>query len=258
MLIGVSEATTKIPASATMTAAPPTTSGTPAATSEPNTNTSAKRRQRQRHELAAAQVGFRDGLDVAVEGRATRQLDGQPGRVMDALAQDRQRLRRIVGRQVEEHDVVGGVAVGRHLAWREQVRHDPGDVWRARDVADRVGRRGLEGRRAGLEGRAREDHHERRGRRPERRLEKCLGARGFEVVEDEPAGAQLARHLGGERDGHDEQREPRRDDPPCAAHDETPESIEWGHVAGSPRSRRWLADRPIVPATAVPGVRAVC
>ena len=41
MLIGVSEATTKIPARATITAAPPTTSGTPAATIEPNTKISA-------------------------------------------------------------------------------------------------------------------------------------------------------------------------------------------------------------------------
>ena len=41
MLIGVSDATTKIPARATMTAAPPTTSGTPAATSEPKTKMSA-------------------------------------------------------------------------------------------------------------------------------------------------------------------------------------------------------------------------
>ena len=37
MLIGVIEATTKMPASATITAAPPTTSGTPAATTEPKT-----------------------------------------------------------------------------------------------------------------------------------------------------------------------------------------------------------------------------
>ena len=42
MLIGITDATTKIAASATSTAAPPTASGTPAATSEPNTNTSAR------------------------------------------------------------------------------------------------------------------------------------------------------------------------------------------------------------------------
>ena len=41
MLIGMTEATRKMPASATMTAAPPTTSGTPAATSDPNTKMSA-------------------------------------------------------------------------------------------------------------------------------------------------------------------------------------------------------------------------
>ena len=42
MLIGISVATTKMPASATITAAPPTISGTPAATSDPNTKTSAR------------------------------------------------------------------------------------------------------------------------------------------------------------------------------------------------------------------------
>ena len=42
MLIEVSEAAMKIPARATITAAPPTASGTPAATSEPNTRMSAR------------------------------------------------------------------------------------------------------------------------------------------------------------------------------------------------------------------------
>ena len=41
MLIGISVATRKMPASATRTAAPPTASGTPAATSDPNTRISA-------------------------------------------------------------------------------------------------------------------------------------------------------------------------------------------------------------------------
>jgi hypothetical protein len=41
MLIGVNWATTKIAASATRTLEPPTTSGTPAATSEPNTMSNA-------------------------------------------------------------------------------------------------------------------------------------------------------------------------------------------------------------------------
>ena len=42
MLIGVSDARTKIAASAMTTAAPPTTSGTPAATIEPKTSSSAR------------------------------------------------------------------------------------------------------------------------------------------------------------------------------------------------------------------------
>ncbi len=41
MLIGMNEATTKMPASATITVAPPTTSGTPAATTDPKTTMSA-------------------------------------------------------------------------------------------------------------------------------------------------------------------------------------------------------------------------
>jgi hypothetical protein len=41
MLIGVTEATRKMPASATMTAVPPMTSGTPAATADPKTMSSA-------------------------------------------------------------------------------------------------------------------------------------------------------------------------------------------------------------------------
>ena len=189
-----------------------------------------ERRQRQRHELAPLQVGLGDGLDVAVEGRAAGQLDRQARRLVQSVAEDRQGLRRIVRRQVEEDDVVGRVPVGRDLARREQVRHDARDVRRGRDVADRVGRGDLEGGRPRLERRAREDDDERRGRRPELGLEERLGPGRFEVVEDEPAGAQLARHLRGERDGDDEQGDPGGDDPPGVAHDETPESIEWGHV----------------------------
>ena len=41
MLIGVTDATRKMAASATRTAVPPTMSGTPAATTDPNTNSSA-------------------------------------------------------------------------------------------------------------------------------------------------------------------------------------------------------------------------
>ena len=72
-----------------------------------------ERRQGQRDDLAPAQVRFGDGLDVAVEGGPAGQLDVEPGRRPQALAQDRQRIGRIVRRQVEEDDVVGGVAVAR-------------------------------------------------------------------------------------------------------------------------------------------------
>jgi hypothetical protein len=52
MLIGISDATTKIPARATMTAAPPTISGTPAADQRTEDEDQGERRQRQRDDLA--------------------------------------------------------------------------------------------------------------------------------------------------------------------------------------------------------------
>jgi hypothetical protein len=106
-------------------------------------------------------------------------------RLVQSLAQDRQRIGRIVGREVEEDDVVGRVAVGRDLAGLEEVRDDPGDMRRVRDVAHRLGGGQLEPGRAGGQRRAREDDDERRRRCPELRLEQGLRPGGFEVVEDE-------------------------------------------------------------------------
>ena len=68
------------------------------------------------------------------------------------------------------------------------------------DVADRVGGGDLERRRPGLERRAREDDDQRRRRRTQLGLEERLGPRRFEVVEDEPAGAELAGDLRRERE----------------------------------------------------------
>ena len=145
MLIGVTLATTKMTASATSTAAPPTTSGTPAATTEPNTSSRARAGERQRDDLAPAEVGLGDRLDVAVERGAAREpATVSPATCGGAAADRRQRVGRVVGRQVEEDDVVRGVAVGRDLARRQQVRHDARDVRRGRDVADGIGRGGLE------------------------------------------------------------------------------------------------------------------
>ena len=172
-----------------------------------------QRRQRQRDDLAPLQVGLGDGLDVAVEGGPAGQFDIEPGRRSQALAKDRQRVGRIVGGQVEEDDVVGGVAVGRDLAWREEVGDDAGDVRRGRDVADRVGGGDLELRRPGLQGRAREDDDQRRRWRTELGLEERLGPCRFEVVEDEPARAELAGDLRREAGSRPAAGRPRRRPP---------------------------------------------
>ena len=178
MLIGVTDATRKIAASATTTAVPPTTSGTPAATARPEDDQQREGGQRQRDELAAPQVRLRHGLDVAVERRAAGQLDRQAGRLVEPLAQDRQGVGRVVRRQVEEDDVVGGVPVGRDLPRRQEVRDDAGDVRRARRCRRRPPPR--RPRRPGVpasSGRAAEDDDERRRRRRRARVSRSAFAR---------------------------------------------------------------------------------
>ena len=170
-----------------------------------------ERRQRQRDDLAPPQVGLRDGLDVAVEGWSAGQLDVEPGR------RSQSRSRRIGSASGESSGGRSRKTMS-YAVWpsaetwrrREEVRHDAGDVRRGRDVADRVGRGDLERRRPGLERRAREDDDERRRRRAELGLEERLGPCRFEVVEDEPAGAQLARDLRRERDARPAAGRPTR------------------------------------------------
>ena len=140
-------------------------------------------------------------------------------------------LGRIVWREVEQHDVVGRVAIGRDLAWLEEVRDDARHVFRLGDVAHRGRRAELECGRAGFEVRAREDHDEGGRRRAELGLEECLRPGRFEVVADEATRAEGARRLRGERQGEDDQQAPRADDEAGAAHDETAESIEGVHAA---------------------------
>ena len=96
MLIGVRLATRKIAASATTTAAPPTTSGTRRGDDRAEDEQQRDRGQRQRDDLAPAEVGLRDRLDVAVERRAAGQLDLEPGRLAEPLADPGQGRRRIV------------------------------------------------------------------------------------------------------------------------------------------------------------------
>ena len=198
-----------------------------------------QRRERQRDDLAPAEVRLGHRLHVAVEGRAAGELDVEAGRRVEALAEDRQRLGRVVGRQVG--NTMSWPCGGRPRLARHG-RDDPGHVRRRQDVTD--GRRGghLELGRPRQPVRAAEDDDQGRGRRPQLRAEEGLRPRRFQVVEDEPAGAQLARHLLGERDRDQEQGDPGADDPPRAAHHEAAESIE-GRRQGCQLEGDWTGPR---------------
>ena len=193
-----------------------------------------ERRERQRDDLAALEVALADCLDVAVEGRAAGQLDRQARRLAEALAEDRQGVGRVVGRQVEQDDVVRRVAVGRDLARLEQVRDDAGRraarsgcrAWPRRPPSSKSGVPAVE--RVAVEG-----DDERRRRDVELLLEEGLRPGRLEVVADEAAGAQRARDLRRERQREGDQDGPRRDDESGAAHDEPAESIEGSHRGSS-------------------------
>ena len=201
--------------------------------------------ERQRDDLAPPEVRLGHALDVAVERRPAGELDGQPGRLVEPFAKDRQRVRRVVGRQVEEDDVVGGMPVGRDLPRGQEMRDHAGDVRGARDVGDGRRRGALEGGRPGLEGRTAEDDDERRRREAELAPEKGLRPCGFEVVEDEAAGRQHARDARGQGDRREQDERPRADHQPRPTRDETAEAIEGTHGT------------PIVDAGAVLGLRTI-
>ena len=132
---------------------------------------------------------------------------------MQALAQDRQGVRRVVRWEVEEDDVVGRVAVGRDLARLEQVGDDartwgaPGTSAIAAAAAN--SNSGVPAIRVGLE----KTTTSADGGDPQLGLEERLGAGRFEVVEDEAAGAQDARDAGRERQGQRAAAAPRRRSP---------------------------------------------
>ena len=172
------------------------------------------RGQRQRDDLASPQVRFRDRLDVAVERRPSGQLDLQPGRRAEPLADPGQGGRRIVRRDRQEDDVVGGVAVGRDLARAEGVGQDPDDVRRLGHARDRLRGRRLERRAAGGRGVAVEDDHDGRWRVSELGLEERLRPGRLEVVEDEAAGPQDADDPRRQRDRDEQDDRPDEDDRP--------------------------------------------
>jgi hypothetical protein len=109
MLIGVAEATRKIPARAVTTAAPPTASGRAAATTDPKTNSRASAASGS--EISSLRRRS-DSVDVAVERRPAGQADLDLGHVHEGRPNPRQGQGRVVGREVDRDDVVGRVAVG--------------------------------------------------------------------------------------------------------------------------------------------------
>ena len=107
---------------------------------------------------------------------------------MEARLKDRQRVRRVIGRQIEQHDVVRGVAIRRHLRRREHVRQDGPDVRCRSDVSDGSRRRGFECRKPRLESVGMEDDDDRRRRGSQLRLEHLARLRRRQVGEREAAG----------------------------------------------------------------------
>ena len=119
--------------------------------------------QRERDHLRALEVRLGHGLHIAVEGRSAARPHRLSRDLVEAGHHAGDRVGRVVGREVEEHDVVGGVAVGGDLARREDVRQDPGHVRRAGDVPGRGLDRRLPLRRPGRQRVRRVEEHERRG-----------------------------------------------------------------------------------------------
>jgi hypothetical protein len=132
-------------------------------------------REGQRDDLASLEVALADVLHVTVERRPAGELDSQARRVTQALTEDRQGVGRVVRGQVEQHDVVCRVAVGRDLARLEQVRHDADHVRSRWDVAHRRSGRGLELGAAGRERVGVERHHQGGRRRPQFLLQEGFG-----------------------------------------------------------------------------------
>ena len=133
MLISVKLATTKIAASETSTAAPADRERHARGDHRAEHEQQGQAGQGQRDELAPSQVVLGDGLDVAVERRPAGQLDRDrpAGQAGQPLLDAGQGVGRIVGADIEEDDVVGGLPIGRDLARSQLVREDLGDVRRA-------------------------------------------------------------------------------------------------------------------------------
>ena len=196
MLIGMTEATTKMPRQRDDDRRAADDQRHARGDERAEDDRQGERRQRQRDDLAPPQVRLGDGLDVAVERRPAGQLDvearapaagaraGSAARRASRPAAGRgRRCRRRCGRRPRP-----GAATRRC----ETTRATCGARRRRRAIAaaaaaSNAGVPGLERRAA------------RRRRRaptaatPELGLEERLGPGRFEVVEDEPAGAELAR-----------------------------------------------------------------
>ena len=120
-------------------------------------------------------------------------------------------------------------------------------TWRRlRHVRERRRGRDLERGLAGPRRLGVEDDHERRLGHADLGLEQRLRLRGLEVVPDEPAGAQGAGRLEGERHGRENQHGPGDDDRPAVPRRPSPDPLESGHRRRPRRTARAIGDGSVV------------
>ena len=179
-----------------------------------------------------------------VEVPESGELQLEAGWFVEQRLQDRQRVGRVVGRQVQQDDVVGRAPVGGHLSRRQLLGNDSHDVRRPLERADHARRRHVPFGRAGLERVAVVDDGERRRRQAELLLQQVSRASRFEVVEAEPTGPQRPRDLGRERHRDEHEDRPGGDHQQPPPVHEAPEALERRHRArGETASPRATSDR---------------
>ena len=241
MLIWVTPARPKMTARATTTAPPPTTSGTPAATTEPKTSSRATAASGRRPARLAAQVVLGDGLDVAVERRPAGQRARRRARpAASPVARARpERVRRVVGRQVEGDDVVDGPAVDPDLVRRQAVGQDPGHVRGAGHRGPRPARRPRTAAIPPRRSRSRDD--DQRGRGETELTSSRARARAASRRQGEATGPERRRGARGEGQREQEDDGPSGDDPAAPPMDEPTEPLEGGHDRAPGPARAWPA-----------------
>ncbi len=183
----------------------------------------------QRDDLAPAEVCLTDRLHIAVERRAAGEADLEPRGVVEGGPDPRQRGGRVVRREIEEDDVVGGVAIERYLPLRDRVGEDASNVASPRHIAHRGACGGLERRLTSPLDVGVKDNDKRRLGRPDLRLEQRPGPGRLEIGPDEAAGTKGIGGSEGERSSRHEDEQPRPDDGPATARGPAAEPLESGH-----------------------------